>query len=131
MIVGDITVAEGAYYAANLALARQEKRIGKVGLDPLMTIRLFMDIGGTGAKADSFTIWAAQFIGREIRVLNYYESVGQPIATHLAWMRTQGYTPETSEIWLTHDGSTHDRIYDVSSERGFKLDGYNVNVVKN
>jgi phage terminase large subunit len=45
-----------------------------------MTIRLFCDIGGTGAKADAFAIWAAQFIGKEIRAVDYYEAVGQPLA---------------------------------------------------
>ena len=73
---GYITIAEGAYYARHLAEAKQQGRIGRVAADPLMTIRLFCDIGGTGAKADAFTIWAAQFIGMEIRVLDYYEAVG-------------------------------------------------------
>jgi phage terminase large subunit len=69
---------EGAYFAKSLAKAKQEGQIGRVAADPLMTIRLFCDIGGTGAKADAFAIWAAQFIGKEIRVLDYYEAVGQP-----------------------------------------------------
>lgn len=72
-------VYEGAYYAAALTQAKQEGRIGRVAADPLMTIRLFADIGGTGAKADAFTLWAAQFIGKEVRVLAYYEAVGQPL----------------------------------------------------
>ena len=66
------TVLEGAYYATNLAVARSEGRIGRVAADPLMTIRLFIDIGGTGARADAFAMWACQFIGKEIRVINYY-----------------------------------------------------------
>jgi phage terminase large subunit len=32
-----------------------------------MTLRAFCDIGGTGAKADAFAMWVAQFIGKEIR----------------------------------------------------------------
>lgn len=128
---GYATVTEGAYFAANLALARTEGRIGRVAADPLMTIRLFMDIGGTGAKADSFSIWAAQFIGHEIRVLNYYEAQGQDVAAHLAWMRKQGYDPGKAQIWLPHDGSTNDRVYDVSYESAFKSAGYDVTVVPN
>jgi phage terminase large subunit len=128
---GYATVTEGAYFAANLALARTEGRIGRVAADPLMTIRLFMDIGGTGAKADSFSIWAAQFIGHEIRVLNYYEAQGQDVAAHLAWMRKQGYDPGKAQIWLPHDGSTNDRVFDVSYESAFKSAGYDVTVVPN
>ena len=67
---GYITIISGAYYAKNLAKAKVEQRIGRVGLDPLMTIRMFCDIGGTGARADAFTMWAAQFIGKEIRILD-------------------------------------------------------------
>jgi phage terminase large subunit len=125
------TVVEGAYYAKSLTLAKAQGRIGKVAADPLMTIRLFCDIGGTGARADAFTIWAMQFIGKEIRVLNYYEAVGQPLASHLVWMRSQGYTPDVAQIWLPHDGSTHDKVYDVSYESALKAAGYQVTVIKN
>lgn len=126
-----ITAVEGAYYKEHLAMARREGRIGSVGVDPLMTIRLFCDIGGTGARADAFSMWAAQFIGKEMRVLNYYEVVGQPLAAHLGWMREQGYTPRTAKIWLPHDGSTHDRVFDVSYESAFIDAGFDVTVIPN
>lgn len=128
---GYISVAEGAYYAKNLAQARLDGRIGFVPPDPLMTIRLFVDIGGTGARADAFTIWAAQFIGLEIRVLKYYEVIGQPIDAHLAWMRAQGYTPDRAQIWLPHDGASNDKVYNVSYESALKSAGYTVTVVPN
>ena len=128
---GYATVLEGAYYAKSIADAKMQRRIGRVSIDPLMTIRLFCDIGGTGAKADSFSMWAAQFIGKEIRVVNYYEAVGQPLATHVAWMREQGYTPDKAQIWLPHDGVTHDRVYDVTYEGALQKIGYNVETIKN
>lgn len=128
---GYVKVVKGAYYARHLALARQEGRICRVAADPLMTIRLFMDIGGTGARADAFVIWAVQFIGREVRSLNYYEAVGQPIGEHLNWLRSQGYTPDRAKIWLPHDGSTQDRVYNVSYESAFIKAGYEVEVVPN
>lgn len=128
---GYATVLEGAYYAKCLAEAKQQGRIGRVAADPLMTIRLYADIGGTGARADAFAMWAAQFIGKEIRVLDYYEAVGQPLATHLAWMRERGYTKEKAQIWLPHDGSTQDKVFDVSYESALKSAGYKVTVVPN
>lgn len=128
---GYISVVSGAYFAKDLTEARAQGRIGRVAADPLMTIRLFCDIGGTGARADAFTIWAGQFIGKEIRVLNYYEQVGQPLASHLAWMRENGYTPDKAQIWLPHDGSTQDKVYDVSYESALKSAGYKVTVVPN
>lgn len=126
-----VSVVAGAYYAACITKAKQEGRIGRVPADPLMTLRAFVDIGGTGAKADAFTMWIAQFVGREIRVLDYYEVVGQPLEAHLNWMRGKGYTPERCQIWLPHDGSTQDKVYDVSYESALKKAGYKVTVVPN
>ena len=128
---GYVTVAEGAYYARCLAEAQQQDRIGFFARDPLQTIRLFVDIGGTGAKADAFACWVAQFIGSEVRVLDYYEAVGQDLATHIAWMRSRGYTSDRAQIWLPHDGATQDKVYAVSYESALKAAGYSVTVVPN
>lgn len=125
------TVVEGAYYAASITAAKQAKRIGQVSADPLLMFRLFFDIGGTGAKADAVSIWAAQFVGVQIRALNYYEAVGQPLATHLNWMRDNGYGPKRAQIWLPHDGETHDKVFDVSYESALTAAGYDVTVVPN
>lgn len=126
-----VTVVDGAYFAKHITQAKAAKRIGRVGADPLMTHRAFVDIGGTGAKADAFTMWIAQFVGQEIRVLDYYEAVGQPLASHLAWMRERDYTPAKCQFWLPHDGSTHDKVFDVSYESALKSAGYQVTVVPN
>jgi len=128
---GYATVLEGAYYAQHIATAKIEGRIGRVAADPLLTIKLCCDIGGTGAKADAFAIVAEQWVKREIRVLNYYEAVGQDFATHLNWMRSQGYTPAKVEVILPHDGVSHDKVYDVSYESAFKAAGYSVQVIPN
>ena len=125
------TVIQGAYYASAITQAKSEGRIGKVPADPLMTLRAFADIGGTGARADAFALWVAQFIGKEIRVLDYYEAVGQPLATHLGWMREKGYTPDKCQMWLPHDGSTQDKVFDVSYESALRDAGYSVTVVPN
>jgi len=128
---GYATVLEGAYYAKSIAVARKEGRIGRVAADPLMTLRAFVDIGGTGARADAFVIWIAQFIGREIRVLDYYEAVGQPLAAHLAWMRERGYEPGRCQFWLPHDGEAGDKVFDVSYESALRKAGYKVTVIPN
>jgi phage terminase large subunit len=125
------SVSTGAYFARGLAEARTEGRIGRVAADPLMTIRLFWDIGGTGARADACAIWAVQIIGKEIRVLDYYEAVGQPLAVHLDWMRSRGYTPERAQVWLPHDGAQNDKVYSVSYESALRQAGYFVSVVPN
>ncbi len=126
---GYISVVAGAYFASHLAKAKSEGRIGRVGADPLMATRAFWDIGGTGAKADACSIWIAQFVGREIRVLDYYEAQGQPLATHIGWLREKGYGKAL--CILPHDGATHDKVYDVSYESALTGAGFEVTVIPN
>jgi phage terminase large subunit len=126
-----LSVVEGAYYAPQLTAAREQGRIGVVAEDPNLIIRLFADIGGTGAKADNFVFWARQDVGTELRWTNHYEQQGQPVATHLNWMRSQGYTPDRTKVWLPHDGDTQDRVLDVSYRTAFEAAGYEVVVVPN
>lgn len=126
---GYATVTAGAYYAAQIATMKAQKRLGRVAADPLMTIRAIWDIGGTGAKADACSIWICQFIGREIRVLNYYEARGQPLASHVQWLRDNGYGKAL--CILPHDGSTNDRVYDVSYESALRGAQFEVIVVPN
>jgi phage terminase large subunit len=128
---GYVSILEGAYYAKCINEARLAGRIGAVAADPLLTKRAFFDIGGTGARADAVAIWVAQFVGVQIRALDYYEAVGQPLATHLAWMRERGYMPKHTQVWLPHDGATHDKVFDVSYESAIKDAGYDVTVVPN
>jgi len=122
-------VTVGAYYATQLSAMKREGRLGRVSPDPLMTIRAVWDIGGTGAKADACSIWVCQFVGREIRVLNYYEAQGQPLATHINWLRENGYGKAL--CILPHDGATNDKVYAVSYESALKEAGFEVNVVPN
>ena len=128
---GYVSVVAGAYYASHLTEARRAGRIGAVPIDPLLSHHLFFDIGGTGSKADAVSIWALQFVGLQIRAVNYYEAVSQPLATHLNWMREHEYLPKRAKVWLPHDGSSNDKVYDISYESAIKAAGYDVEVVPN
>lgn len=126
---GFATANSGAYYARCLAEAKAQGRIGNVAADPLMSLRAYWDIGGTGAKADACAIWIVQFVGREIRVLDYYESVGQPLATHVQWLRANGYG-DAHQV-LPHDGANHDKVFSVSYESALRAAGFGVTVIPN
>jgi phage terminase large subunit len=94
-----------------------------------MTYRAVWDIGGTGAKADACAIWIAQYIGREIRVLDYYEAQGQPLAAHVQWLRKHGYADALCV--LPHDGAQNDKVYSVSYESALRDAGFETEVVPN
>ena len=122
---GYATVLTGAYYARSLAEARQQNRIGRVAKDPLMPFVAVWDIGVRDATA----IWIAQFIGREIRVLDYYEAVRQPLATHLSWLRSKGY--EAAECILPHDASQQDAVTATRFEDHIRSAGFKVKTISN
>ena len=122
---GFVKALEGAYYASDLTRARNEQRIGFVAADPLMTYRAFWDIGVRDATA----IWVAQFIGSEIRVVDYYEASGQPLATHLNWLRGKGYAG--IQCVLPHDGSNENVVTAVRFVDHIKAAGFDTHVVPN
>lgn len=122
-------VTEGAYYAASLTAARQSGRIGIVPADPLIRYLAFWDIGGTGLNADACTIWIVQWVGNQIRFLNYYEAQGQPLATHVNWLRENGYG--NAVCVLPHDGVQNDKVFAVSYESALRDAGFDVTVIPN
>lgn len=124
-----VTIREGSYYAKHLAQAKNDDRITVVPREPLMQLRAYWDIGGTGAKADATAIWIVQFVGNRILVLDYYEAVGQPLESHLYWLRSKGY--EKALCVLPHDGAQHDKIVQTTYEGSIRKAGFAVQVVPN
>ena len=128
---GYITVASGAYFAKQLAECKGSNRIGVLAADPILTLRAHIDIGGTGKRSDAFAMWINQFVGEQVRVLDYYEAVGQEAATHIAWLRANNYGPERVTIVLPHDGETNDKVHRVSYASAFRDAGYKVVTIPN
>lgn len=119
------TVLTGAYYAAALAEAKQQGRIGKVAADPLMEAKAFWDIGFN----DSTAIWIAQFVGREIRVLDYYEAQGQPLSAHVDWLRSRGWG--SAVCVLPHDGANGNVVTGIRFEDHIRAAGFNCYSLEN
>jgi phage terminase large subunit len=113
---------EGAYFAKLLSEAKSQGRIGRVSPDPLLSLRAYVDIGGSGAKADAMAIWIVQFVAQEIRVLDYIEGRGQVLAYYVTILREKGY--DKVKMFLPHDGIndnnvTGKRYVDHWREAGF------------
>lgn len=122
-------VWEGAYFARHLTVAEQEGRIGEVSADPLVKRYAFWDIGGTSGKSDATAIWIVQFNGEQVRVLDYYEAVGQPFEAHVNWLRGNGY--EDVYCVLPHDGKKHDTVYSITPQLALGQAGFSADVVPN
>lgn len=63
---------QGAYFARELAEAEREGRISRVPYDKGALVSTAWDLG----IGDSTAIWFVQQVGREVRVIDYYESSG-------------------------------------------------------
>jgi phage terminase large subunit len=121
---GYVKAVDGAYFAAQLAEARQG-RIGHVAPDPLLQFRAYWDIG----ISDSTAIWVAQFAGREIRCLAYCEAQGQPLGYYTNWLREHGYG--SAVCVLPHDGAKRDTVSAVRFEDHLREGGFSVQTVPN
>ena len=119
------SVLEGAYYASALTLARHQGRVTDLALDPLLSVNAYWDIG----VRDGTSIWIAQTRGEQIRVLDYYEAVGQPLGAHLEWLRSKGYG--NALCVLPHDGAKADAYSAVRFEDHISQAGFAVHTVPN
>jgi phage terminase large subunit len=115
---------EGAYFAKGLTEARANGRIGRVSADPLLPLRAFFDIGGSGRTADAMAIWIAQWVGREIRVLDYIEGVGQVLAYYVNELRARGYAKAI--CYLPHDGVNENNVTGKRYEDHLRDAGFDV-----
>ncbi len=67
---------EGSYYGRHIEKLRLKGQVCSVPFDPSVPVRTYWDIG----IGDSTVIWYAQFIGKEIHLINHYENSGEGLA---------------------------------------------------
>jgi hypothetical protein len=90
----------GAYYAKLLTEAEEDGRIGQVPFDPAVRVWTAWDLG----IGDSTAIWFAQIVGREIRLIDYYEASGVGLDHYVAQLREGRRARYTyAEHWMPHD----------------------------
>ena len=68
--------AIGSYYGSQLRLAEQEGRIANVPHETGLPVETWWDLG----MRHSTPIWFSQTIGKEIRLIDYYEASGEGLA---------------------------------------------------
>lgn len=120
-------VYAGAYFASHLEAAEREGRVDVVTADPLLGLRCYWDIGGTGSRADSTAIWVVQFVADQVRVLDYYEAQGQEFAAHVHWLQKYKGAVQV----LPHDGRNHDKVNRVTPQSFLRDAGFDVQVMPN
>lgn len=89
---------EGAYYGAHMIRAEEEQRITSVPYEPTCLVNTYWDLG----MDDSMTIWFVQMVGRELRVIDYYEASGEGLPLYAKVLQEKNYV--YGEHWFPHDG---------------------------
>lgn len=115
----------GFIYAKELDKARADERVCKVPYDPVSPVFTAWDIG-----LDGTALWFMQFVGRELRWIDCYESVGQQLLHNVDIMRSKPYRYADTAVFLPHDGG-HDNVRGDSVEKQIRSFGYGVHVFKN
>lgn len=94
---------EGAIYADELRRATADGRITRVPFDETIPVQTFWDLGW----ADHNSIWFAQKVGFEYRLIDCYQSRLKKIQHYIQTLQERGYT--YGAHWLPHDGD-HETI---------------------
>jgi phage terminase large subunit len=77
----------GSYYGKLMAQAEADRRIAGVPYDPAALVWTSWDLG----IRDSTAIWFAQVIGREIRIIDYYEASGVDLGHYVREINARPY----------------------------------------
>ena len=77
----------GAYYGKEMREVTDQGRIQHIKVDPDYPTYTFFDLG----YSDSTAIWFAQFIGNEIRVVDYHSSNGHNVQYYIELLEEKGY----------------------------------------
>jgi phage terminase large subunit len=94
--------ALGAIYANEYQRAREERRIGNVPYDPMLTVSTFWDLG----IGDATAIWFGQRQGSEIRLIDYYEARSESLAHYVGVLKSKPYVYDPD--WLPHDAQARE-----------------------
>lgn len=116
---------DGAVYAKELRLAQEEGRIRGVAYDAARPVHTFFDLGW----ADNTSIWFAQTVGQEIRVIDYYSNCQMPIQHYIGVLQNRGYMYGTD--WLPHDAMAKTLTTGRSVEEIMLAAGRKVRIVPN
>jgi hypothetical protein len=86
----------GAYYAKDLEIAEKDGRITRIPIEKVETHTAW-DLG----IDDSTAIWFYQQVGKEVRLVDYYEASGVGLDHYAAILKDKGYI--YGKHYLPHD----------------------------
>jgi hypothetical protein len=116
---------EGSYYAKLLNEAEVARRICSVPHDPGAEVHAAFDLG----IGDSTAIWLAQFVGREIRLVDYIENSGVALDWYARALRERPFT--YAPLILPHDARVRELGTGKSREEMLRSLGFSTRICPN
>jgi phage terminase large subunit len=116
---------DGAIYGKELREAQSEGRIRNVPYDALKQVHTFWDLGW----ADNTSIWFAQTVNNELRLIDYYSNNQLPLTHYITVLQNKGYIYGTD--WLPHDARAKTLATGRSVEEIMVSAGRKVQIVPN
>lgn len=114
---------DGAIYARELRQAQEEGRIRNVPYDALKQVHTFWDLG----HADNTSIWFAQTVGMELRLIDFYTNNQMPITHYVQQLQGKPYIYGIDH--LPHDGASKELGTGRSIEEIMRSVGRTVKIV--
>jgi phage terminase large subunit len=118
-------VLDGAIYANEIRKATAEQRFTRVPYDAAKPVQTFWDLG----RADMTSIWFAQQVGFEFRLIDFYQNRGHALAHYLKALQERPYV--YGVCWLPHDAKHELLASDRTIEQQIKDSGREVRIVPN
>lgn len=120
-------VLDGAIYANEILAANREGRFLEVPHQAGSPVHTFWDLG----RADRTSIWFAQMVGLEFRLIDFYESRGHALSHYLEVIAeraaSEGYA--YGEHWLPHDARNELLASERTIEQQMWAAGHGVRIV--
>ncbi len=117
----DDPVVGGAIYHDQIVKAREDGRITSVPHDPTLRVDTAWDLG----VGDSTAIWFSQSLGKEVRLIDYYEANGEGLPHYAAMLDRKGYLygrhVAPHDIRVREMGSGKSRL-ETAASLGIKFD---------
>jgi phage terminase large subunit len=88
---------EGSYYGTMLNELEEKKHMQEIPREEISRTFTAWDLG----MGDSTSIWVAQLVGSEVRLLDYYENHGVGLDHYVKWIKDNDYSK--AEHILPHD----------------------------
>jgi hypothetical protein len=115
---------EGSYYGQLINDLEAKNQITTIPRETLSKTYCAWDLG----MSDSTAIWVAQVVGKEIRLVDFYENHSQGLDTYVQWLRDNGWSDAVQ--LLPHDVVVRELGTGKSRQEMLEQAGLEITVVK-